>query len=54
MGRGWENKGRQWCSYLMKAESKLFGHGPAKWKEQRGWGRVIGGQIKAKSNDTRI
>lgn len=52
MGRGWENKGSQWCSYLMKAVGKLI----YVWtsKMERGEGRVIGGQIKAKSNDTCI
>lgn len=51
IGSGWENKGSQWCSYLMKAVGKLIWAWISKM-EREGWGRVIGGQIKAKSNNT--
>lgn len=51
IGSGWENKGSQWCLYLMKAVGKLIWAWISKM-EREGWGRVIGGQIKAKSNNT--
>lgn len=51
IGSGWETKGSQWCSYLMKAVGKLIWAWISKM-EREGWGRVIGGQIKAKSNNT--